>query len=209
MVESDQIGQVQQGDASMTQQKRPLFRDHALQHYIQKREIDVLPQIVSPPIFLFIWLVLALLLLAGLLAWLSRVPTYAYGNGVVSTSDQRIDVQHNRFDALVFVPATESGQWHQGLASTVQIGSSGQSFNSIVMQKDPVVYSPQQAQSHYNLSCNVAQALTGPTVALHMRVMVPAGAHVQSGTSLHAQAQVGSQRVLTLFPVFDQLLKGG
>ena len=40
----------------MPQEQRPLFREHALQHYLQKREKDILPHFVSPPIFVCAWI---------------------------------------------------------------------------------------------------------------------------------------------------------
>jgi len=36
----------------MSQAQRPLFREHALKHYLQKREKDILPRLVSPPTFI-------------------------------------------------------------------------------------------------------------------------------------------------------------
>ncbi len=56
--------------------KRTIFRSKALQHYAASRQKDVLPRLVSPPVFVFFWILLGLLLVAGITAWLAQVPTY-------------------------------------------------------------------------------------------------------------------------------------
>jgi hypothetical protein len=54
----------------MSQSQRPLFREHAMQHYLQKREKDILPHFVSPPVFVCAWILLSLAVAVGLLvAW--------------------------------------------------------------------------------------------------------------------------------------------
>ncbi|MBV8822489.1 MAG: hypothetical protein JO125_12120 [Chloroflexi bacterium] len=47
----------------MTISQRPIFRDRAMKHYLQKGEQDVLPHLITPPIFLLLWIVLGLLLI--------------------------------------------------------------------------------------------------------------------------------------------------
>jgi hypothetical protein len=190
----------------MSQQRRQIFREHALQQYMQRQEEDVLPQFVSPPVFLFCWLLFVLVLLAGWIAWMTRVPTYVNGTGVVATSDRRVDAQQNECDALVFVPVSESQRLHNGLHGTVEISSSGQYVDSQVSSVETQIYSPDAAQNHYKLSCSVAQSLSEPIIVLHLRVRLPANEHVQSGTVLQAHVQVGTQRILSLFPVVDELL---
>jgi hypothetical protein len=192
----------------MTQQRRPIFREHALQQYIQRQENDVLPQIVSPPVFLFFWLLVVLVIVAGVLAWMERVPTYVSGTGVAVSGDYRVNAQQNAFEALIFVPASERQQIRSGLTSLVRINASGETINTSVASLDTHIYSPDAAQRRYALSCNVAQNLTEPTLAVRMHVLIPAQVHIQNGTSVHAQVQVGMQRVLSLFPVFDGFMGG-
>lgn len=44
--------------------QRPIFRNHAANHYFQRRQKDVLPRLITPSAFLLLWLLLALLLVA-------------------------------------------------------------------------------------------------------------------------------------------------
>ena len=187
----------------MAQQDRTIFREHALEHYLQQQENDVLPQFVSPPIFLFFWLLVGLILVAGLLAWSQQVPVYVSGSGVALSDPYWINDRQQGQDVLLFIPADEHARFRPGMKSVVQLNSGGDTVNARVTSIDDHVYSPEAAQHRYDLSCNVAQNLSGPTMAVHMRVLVPAHSSLEHGSSLQAQVQVGMQRVLSLFPLFD------
>ncbi|GHO83659.1 hypothetical protein [Dictyobacter formicarum] len=193
----------------MTQQKkRPIFREHALQHYMQRREDDVLPRIVSPPVFLFVWLVFILVLGVGIAAWLEHIPIYVNGAGIVEESAHKINAQQSEVDALVFVPVYSSDHVRAGTRGLAQFGATGNFFDGHVIGLEPLVLSPEAIQTHYQLSCSAAQTITAPSVAVHMKVIVPANDQIFTGTLLQARIQIGTQRVLALLPGFDMLLGG-
>ena len=62
---------------------RSLFRERALAQYQQRQQRAMLPQLVSPPVFLCSWILLSLLVLAAGLAWWARVPIFVSGSGVL------------------------------------------------------------------------------------------------------------------------------
>jgi len=51
----------------MGETQRSIFRARAVQHYLRRHERDVLPRLVSPPFFWFLWIVLVLLLMVMVL----------------------------------------------------------------------------------------------------------------------------------------------
>ncbi|MBV9616935.1 MAG: hypothetical protein JO031_15890, partial [Ktedonobacteraceae bacterium] len=63
--------------------RRQIFRESAIQHYIQNREKDVLLRILPLPMAVFLWVLLSIFLMAGLFAWNERIPTYTNGAGIV------------------------------------------------------------------------------------------------------------------------------
>jgi hypothetical protein len=75
----------------MAQTRRPLFRESALKHYMQKREKDVLPRLISQPIFVGLWVLLFVFMGVGVLASFAEVPVFANGPGVIiaGTSGQQ------------------------------------------------------------------------------------------------------------------------
>lgn len=190
----------------MTQKRRPIFREHALQRYMEQQENDVLPHIVSPPVFLLCWCLFMLILIAGVFAWMARVPVYVSGSGVVFTNDHRVDAKRNEFDTLVFVPANMMHGMRNGLHGTIQVGGAGQPIDTQISGLDPQVYSPNAVQAQYNLGCNVAQGIGGPTVVVRTQSFIPVNEHVQSGTPVQGHVQVGTQRILSLFPIFDKFM---
>lgn len=190
------------------EKRRPLFREHALQQYMQRRENDILPQIVSPPVFLFAWVLLVLVIGSGVVAWLERVPIYVDGPGVVVANEYSIHVSQNTVNALVFVPVRSSDAVRVGVHALTRFDSSGQYFESTVIRLEPMVLSPRAIQVQYGLACSAGQEIHEPSVAVHMQVFIPAGAHIYDGMPLQARIHTGSQRVLGLIPVLSGWIGG-
>ncbi len=186
----------------MSQERRPLFREYALQHYMQRREKDILPRVVSPPIFLFCWIFLALLLCVGIISWLTRVPIFIGGRGVIATQELRLPGNQSQLLAIVFVPVRNHGYIRQGAPVHVQIGSSGPSFSGTIVREEPGILSPAEAQRRYD----IVSTFSEPSVALDVSLNVPASIHIYPGIAIDAQVEMGTRRVLTLFPGFDRLM---
>ncbi len=66
----------EQRDQPVSSMPRQIFREHALQHYMQKNEQSVLPKTISPFVFTCCWIALFLTTLAGFLIWSVPVPNY-------------------------------------------------------------------------------------------------------------------------------------
>jgi hypothetical protein len=64
----------EQRDQPVSSPPRQIFREHALQHYIQKNEKSVLPRTISPFAFIYCWIVLALTILVSFFIWSIPVP---------------------------------------------------------------------------------------------------------------------------------------
>jgi hypothetical protein len=188
----------------MTKAERSIFRDEAIKSYMGRREKDVLPHLVAPPVFLFLWILLGLLLIAGLLAWSAQIPTYQTGGGLilerqpVSASGQREAV------ALIFLPATSAPKLRAGLPVQVQISSTGPALTSKIDKVEPGILSPSAARTRYTLDSSVSQNLTEPVVAVSVRLGPGVPYQLYAGSEVSAQVQVGSRRVLSLFPGLDR-----
>ncbi|MBO0795602.1 MAG: hypothetical protein J2P36_32320, partial [Ktedonobacteraceae bacterium] len=89
--------------------RRQIFRERALREYAQRREKDLLPHTVAPPVFAYSWLLLALLLLLAVLIWSVEFPTYVTGPGTVLQPEAGGDSE-----AVIFFPASDAAQIHVG-----------------------------------------------------------------------------------------------
>jgi hypothetical protein len=110
----------EQRDQSASSTPRQIFREHALQHYIQKNEKSVLPRTISPFVFTCCWIVLALTVLAGFLVWSIPVPNYLNTLGVPIRQESSASTMYTT-TVLAFFPLSAQGYVRSG--QIVQIGS--------------------------------------------------------------------------------------
>jgi len=54
-------------DGNLPTRQRAIFRSEAIEHYLQEQEKVVLPRLVSPHVFVYLWILAVLLLVAGFL----------------------------------------------------------------------------------------------------------------------------------------------
>ncbi len=97
----------------MMMSRQHIFRDKAIQHYRQSKERDILPRIVAPQVFLFLWILLGLLLASTVLTWLEQVPTRVEGSGIV-LDQSKVASGSDSSVAVVFLPAESVGKVHSG-----------------------------------------------------------------------------------------------
>jgi hypothetical protein len=193
----------------MAVSKRNIFRGKALQHYATSKQKEVLPRLVSPPVFVFLWILLGLVLFAGIAAWLTRVPTYIVSTGVVLDGGIIQGQQANdEATAIIFVPASHASQVHIGQPILLQIGATGTQVLYKVERIEPGILSPNEARRRYGLDNATSPTITGPSMALTISLGPAFPTQLYAGSSVSAQLQIGSQRVLSLLPGLGQLIGG-
>lgn len=177
----------------MPEAQRPLFREHALQHYLQKREKDILPHFVSPPVFTCTWILFSLIMIGGLLAATQKLPIQVNGSGIILAQSSG----SNGETALLFLPASEAGHVHVGQPSQLHLDQTGLSYTSTIAQIEPGLLSPNDISKRYGLNCSTLPTLTGPSVVAHVRLASPLSSHLYAGSLVTAQVQVGTQSILS------------
>lgn len=192
----------------MSHDRRSLFRESALKRYMQRREKDVFPRLVSPPVFLCAWLLFCLLLLAGLIAWWAEIPTFVDGSGLVLTPEQTHRFSNASTLILIFLPQAYASQIHVGLAVRAQVDADGPELLSRIDRVEPGIISPADARQRYGLDHTEEQIVVQPSVVILVKPSKDLTSHVYAGSLVHAQIQVGSRRVLSLFPGLDRLIRG-
>jgi hypothetical protein len=180
--------------------KRSIFRNKALQKYVQGREKSVLPRFVAPPVFALFWIILAALTGAAGVAWLGQVPLYASGSGVILSKGIAMGRGDDEAIAVILLPATYSGQLRTGSSVQLQIGTAGPLLMRTVDTSDPTILSPSEVRRRYGLE------VLEPSLAATVRLGPALPSRLYAGSTVHAQVQVGSRRLLSLFPLFSALL---
>ncbi|SRR6266567_5369982 len=186
---------------------QPIFRANALKHYMQSGEKTALPRFINLPTALLLWLLLALLLLEGALAWSNEIPMYISVQGIILRADQPYaSAGHGDALALVFLAPGNMHTLHPGLPVRVHIGQAGPPVSSEIVQIEPGIISPFEACQRYQLGDNCAQLVPQPSIAVLVR-MKGLSATTYAGSQLIAEIQVGSQRIITLIPGVGELVR--
>jgi hypothetical protein len=184
---------------------KSLYRQSALEHYAQQREKDILPQFVSPPVFLLLWLLMFLLLAGLLVAWLTQVPVYTVASGIVQSSAAPAS---STGQAVIFVPAAQASQVHNGMPVKLTVQSTGQEIDTTVSSVATTVLSPSDAQKQYQLGQNTTDIVPGPSIAVRVNLGTSLSSKTYAGSLLTARLQLGTQRLLSLLPGVGGLIGG-
>ena len=179
----------------MSQAQRPLFREHALKHYLQKREKDILPRLVSPPTFICGWFLLCLVVAVGVVAWLEKVPVFVNGSGIVLAQEQG-NVSGDGGTVRVFLPASQARLVHVGETSLLQVGRTGPSFTTRIVRVEPGLLSPDDVHKRYGFNYYGMPVITEPSVAVDVKVKPSVLSRLYAGSPVSAQVQIGTRRVL-------------
>ncbi len=184
---------------STTAPKRSIFRDQAVQKYRQNQEKSVLPRIVAPPVFLFFWILVVILTSAGVVAWLGQVPLYVTGSGTVLDKNVLPAQGNDEAVAIIILPASEVAHIRAGLPAQVQIGSTGPQISRTIDSVSSVILSPSEVHQSYGID------MTDPAQVVFLRLGPSISRRVYAGSPVHVQIQIGSQRLIALFPIFNNL----
>lgn len=193
----------------MSEATQSIFRSKALDHYTRSREKDVLPRTIVPPVFLCMWLLLALCLTGTIVSWLGRIPVYVSGVGVVQKRSEQLKTQPaQELIALLFIPTDAVHPLHltRGTSVLIQIGSQKQQVNTTIDTVEPGVLSPREAQQNDRLRNGVATLITGPSIMVSVKLGPAFQAQSYVGSSVNAQVQVNSRRVLSLLPGLGSMI---
>lgn len=176
------------------------FREQALQHYNQQSQPTVLLRFVSLRFTAFLWTVLMLCVGAAFAAWLVPIPSYASVSGVVQPQPGA--------GIVLFVPASQKAQVHQGTPAQIQLGATGPQFSASVVAVETGVMSPQEARQHYGLGSDVWGVVTEPSIAVIIPLPSVFALSTYAGSVITAQVQVGSRPILSLLPGLSSLTGG-
>lgn len=183
----------------MSMMKRPIFRERAIQRYKQGREKDVLPRFVSPPVFLFLWIILGLSLVGGWLVWTIRIPVFTPAIGTVVESSQ-----DDRALALLFAPSDQLHNVHPGTPVRLQLGSTSLMLLTITTVA-PTLLSPTEVRQQYHLDGALALLVTEPSVVMGVALTANISASSYAGSIVRAQVEVGDVSILFFVPLVGQL----
>lgn len=188
----------------MPTSERSIFRESAIKRYHERQEQGVLLHVAYPPALIFFGVFLLLLLSASGFVWSIQVPILVQGQGVL-VEQQIAGPDTMAVVAVLFLSPNQLTNLHMGQPALVSIGPTPINVSGTVERVDPTIISPDQARSRFNLQGGLAQVITGPSITVIISIGLAASNQIYAGSLCNAQIQTGSQSVLSLLPVFNQL----
>jgi hypothetical protein len=137
---------------------------------------------------------------AGLLAWFVQVPTYVDGSGIILAPGAMRQPADGETVAVVFLPPDQAAHVRGGLPVHVQIGSVGAYVQGTIAKVEPGITSPDALRQRYRLDGVGSVLLTQPSTVLIVRLGTALPATAYAGSLVTAKVEIGSQRLLALFP---------
>lgn len=187
--------------------RRSIFRDEAIRRYVESREKSVLPRLVSPRTFLYLWLLLGLLVMSSIIAWFTRIPVYASGSAVVVRWRCKHHSTREAIAVAAFFPAQTRSSLRVNQKLSLRFEALGEHLNSSIIAVEPGISSPATARKQFGLDTGAALAVTQPVAVAIAEFKplpkVPAPKYL--GSLGRAEAEVGSRRAISLLPLIGDL----
>jgi hypothetical protein len=198
-------------ELTMTENKRSIFRADAYKRYLEGKEKDVLPRLISPPVFAGSWLLAGLLFVCAGIAWSAQIPVYASGQAVIVHRTFDIPDLSDDVVAVAFFSPETLPRLRVGTPVFLKPEPSGDRLSRVVVAVQSKVRGPDAAIREFGLSNGAAQRITKPVAVAIVRFApvsggLPADAYV--GAIYRAEMQVGSRRVLSLLPWIGRFFQG-
>ncbi|GCE20730.1 hypothetical protein [Dictyobacter kobayashii] len=143
----------------MSPQRRPIFRQRAMQHYIQKKEKDILPRFTSPLLLTWLWLFLLQISLLGLLIFTIPLPSYTTIPGVILPAASS---GHGQTTVALFVPQQMKQAMHIGETIALTLHSGDAQKQAKIVAIAPNISQPEDIQRQFALKADSATTLTTP-----------------------------------------------
>lgn len=192
--------------------RRSIFREDAVRRYVAAQEKTVLPQLVSPRTFTYLWVLLSVLGASSAIAWFTRIPVYTSGSAVVVRWRDKPESPH-RIVVAAFLPPQSLSRLQTVQTVVLRLdglGVSGTSHNEgrrPILEVQPNVLSPDAIQQQFALNPGVAQQINQPAaIAIAPLEPIASGlpASAYLGSVGRVEAEVGTRRLISFLPLIGQ-----
>ncbi len=185
---------------------RSIFRQRALEKYMQRREMHVILRLVSPRMFGFLWILVLLTVCGGALVWSIQEPIVIQGKGVV-VQQKAANGKPAQIVVLLLLPTDQQASLKVGQPVTISIASANINFHSTIGMVETGVMSPAAISTQINLQLptSLAQTIAGPSIVASAPVEPMSLAQTYLGSQCQVQVQIGTQSALSLLPGFSNV----
>ena len=164
-------------------------------------------RLVSPPIFGFLWLLLLVLISAGVLVWSLQVPLVVQGKGIVLQQTGKQGKGQRTTAVLLLLPADQQANLKVGQAVRIIIASTNITFTGAIGHVEAGAMSPATINAQFHIQIPQPEAVSGPYIVATVPVAPAVQIQAHPGSVYQAQVQTGSVNVFSLLPGFNNFSK--
>lgn len=175
------------------------YRQKAFARYVEQRDQDILPRLVAPPVFIFFWTLIGLLIIIIGIALSIQVPVYTHGQALIIAPSEIDGNQQAAAMALVVFTPDQLSRLQVGQAVRVYVDAAESPVDTTIATIVPEILSPDEVRSNYQLEDQLAATVRQPSVLAQTDVMPPLTLSLYAGSVLPVEVETGSQRLITLF----------
>jgi hypothetical protein len=189
-----------------TNERRTIFRERALDRYLQNQQRIVFLRLVQPRLLRYAWVLLACLALLVGLAWRTRVPVLANGTGlVIAASGAGPEAR-----IVLLLPPDRLPQLKSEQRVILRDAEGRPALIGRIEGVEPEILSPSALRRRFDLDGAQASISRGPAAVALARIepqagRLPLAAYV--GSSAPVEIQTGTRQLLGLIPGFRSLVR--
>lgn len=185
----------------LTNPKGSIFRTEAVRRYVESQERSVLPRLVSPPTFLYLWSLLGLLAASTAIAWSVKIPSYISGSAAVTRL--RSEGRSSQPVAVAFFPPQYLSKLQASQKLFLKLDRPGESRLKLSILSVQIL-SPKAIQKQFALNPSIDEPAVAVIASWELAPSeLPLTAYL--GTSGRAEVEIGTERVISLLPMLPEL----
>ena len=162
-------------------------------------------RLVSPRVFLSLWMLLLLAVGGGLLVGSIQEPVLVQGKGLVVQAKAMNKKNTLGVVVLLLFPPDQQAQVKVGQPVNISITTANITFTSTIQTLETGIMSPAAISTQFNARLPLAMTISGPAVVAIAPVEPMSLAQTYLESQCQVQVQVGAQSVLSLLPGYSNV----
>jgi len=181
----------------MQGRKRLIFRSESWRRYLARREATVFPRLVTPRSLAALWLLLALVMAAGLTILSKEAPVYSHGSAVAVT---RGGIGNGETVFAVLLSGAKPRDFHPGNAAGVELAKNRPPIKGSIIEVENAQIGSAEAAARFGLRADACSTIRFPASVIFVRLTSDEHDLLRSDNRnvvYQAQVQRGTQRAIS------------
>lgn len=183
-----------------------IFREDATKHYLKRQQEAILPHLIQPSIFFYLWLLLGLAVIAIVFISFVKVPKYVTGTAVITGLNDAVLEGEPAF--ILLLPAQAGADLQPGQKVLIHFNRIERPLIRTIQSIDSTTGSSMAIEALLDFDTDeLMNSLEGPQVIATTSLRpvtdgLPSTAN--EGLSYQANVEIGTQQLVHLLPFIDR-----